>query len=101
MTVRLRVNNLGKSYSNWKGELFRIGSWVGLPFRPSSEDWVLRGVNFSVGAGESVGIIGQNGAGKSTLLKLIVGTAQPTEGYVEKQGRVAAILELGMGFAVR
>jgi lipopolysaccharide transport system ATP-binding protein len=45
-------------------------------------------------------VTGHSGAGKSTLLKLITGTSRPTEGNVWVKGRVAAILELGMGFNV-
>jgi lipopolysaccharide transport system ATP-binding protein len=60
--------------------------------------WVMQGVSFAVQPGEAVGIIGINGAGKSTLLKMITGTTQATTGSVHITGRVAALLELGMGF---
>lgn len=73
--------------------------WLDPRGKPRHElHWVQQGLNFEVRAGEAVGIIGMNGAGKSTLLKMIVGTTQPTTGSVEMTGRVAALLELGMGF---
>lgn len=98
MSGELHVRSLGKAYRRWSSELLRALSWFGLPVRPSEEHWVLKGVTFSVEGGQAVGIVGQNGAGKSTLLKLITGTTLPTEGAVWRSGRVAAILELGMGF---
>ncbi|MBD8529899.1 MULTISPECIES: ABC transporter ATP-binding protein [unclassified Massilia] len=98
MSGELQVLNLGKSYRRWGGELRRMASWFVPTIAPREERWVLRHVNFEVRAGEAIGIIGQNGAGKSTLLKMITGTVQPTEGAVHMRGRVAAILELGMGF---
>jgi branched-chain amino acid transport system ATP-binding protein len=39
---------------------------------------VLDGVDFSVSAGEAVGVVGPNGAGKTTLLSLLVGAHAPT-----------------------
>ena len=98
MSGELHVRNLGKSYRKWGGELRRMASWFSPGIAPREEHWVLRNVSFTVRPGEAIGIIGQNGAGKSTLLKLVTGTTQPTEGDLFMSGRVAAILELGMGF---
>ncbi|WP_151636852.1 ABC transporter ATP-binding protein [Noviherbaspirillum aerium] len=96
----IHVTNLGKAYKQYRNQWSRLAEWIS----PSSAavrhhlKWVLRDINFKIESGEAVGIIGINGAGKSTLLKLITGTAQPTTGNVTIHGKVAALLELGMGF---
>jgi len=62
------------------------------------EFWALRGVNFSIEDGESLGVIGENGSGKSTLLKIIANVLRPDRGSVKVSGKIAPILELGVGF---
>jgi len=94
----LSVKDVGKAFRSYGSEWQRFARWFGLSATPSEENWVLRHVSFDVQKGESIGIIGMNGAGKSTLLKMITGTLQPTEGKIQVHGRIAAILELGMGF---
>jgi branched-chain amino acid transport system ATP-binding protein len=47
---------------------------------------VLDGVDFSVGAGDAVGIVGPNGAGKTTLLNVLAGSLRPDAGRVELRG---------------
>lgn len=95
----ITVSNLGKAYKHYPSRWARLAEWLS-PFHRSrhSLQWILQDISFSINPGEAVGIIGTNGAGKSTLLKLITGTIQPTTGSVQITGRLAALLELGMGF---
>ena len=93
------VSNLGKAYKQYPTRWSRLREWL-LPFQGPQHKlkWILQDISFTVQPGQAVGLIGINGAGKSTLLKLITGTTQPTTGHVHLEGRVAALLELGMGF---
>ncbi len=63
-----------------------------------TEFWADKNVTFTLERGEMLGIIGSNGAGKSTLLKAVSGIMVPTEGWIHREGKVAALLELGSGF---
>jgi lipopolysaccharide transport system ATP-binding protein len=93
------VKNLGKKYKRYPNRWARLFEWITFGrYRNHKESWILRNLNFELGDGESLGVIGVNGAGKSTLLKLLTKTSAPSEGTIEVQGRVAALLELGMGF---
>jgi lipopolysaccharide transport system ATP-binding protein len=94
----LRVEGLGKCYREFGSEWRRVLSWFNRGVKPQHEIWTVRDISFEVGRGEAIGIVGHNGAGKSTLLKMITGTLAPSTGRVRCSGRVAAILELGMGF---
>ena len=60
--------------------------------------WALRDVSLAVEAGEAFGVIGPNGSGKTTLLRIMSGIFQPTAGGVSVCGRLAPLLELGLGF---
>ena len=97
--VVLRIQHISKRFEIYDKPRYRLqqmlfGRWKTF-FR---EFWALRDIDFEVKKGECVGIIGPNGAGKSTLLQIVTGTLQPTEGTVERHGRLAALLELGSGF---
>lgn len=96
----VRVENLGKQYRLYDAPQDRLKHMLGWRFGHSygHEFWALRGISFELRRGEMLGIIGRNGSGKSTLLQMIAGTLAPSEGSIQIQGRVAALLELGSGF---
>jgi len=111
--VAIRVDGLGKRFRLGERERYLalrdvLARAVTAPFRRReggngngagrAHIWALRDVSFTVGEGETIGIVGRNGAGKSTLLKLLAGITLPTEGSAEIRGRVGSLLEVGTGF---
>jgi ABC-type polysaccharide/polyol phosphate transport system, ATPase component len=58
----------------------------------------LHDISFTVEQGEALGLLGHNGSGKSTLLQIIAGILLPTSGRVVTRGRVAPLIQLGVGF---
>ncbi|MBF0680379.1 MAG: ABC transporter ATP-binding protein [Devosia sp.] len=96
--IVMNVSGLGKVFRRYSHELYRVLRWFGVNAPIAEERWVLKDISFDVQSGQALGIVGRNGAGKSTLLKLITGTMRPSTGGVTINGKIAAILELGMGF---
>ena len=93
----LRVRSVGKEYKLYPSPRSRLRALLTGKATHRSH-WALRDVSFELQRGECVGVIGDNGAGKSSLLKLLAGTMHPSQGSIERVGRVTAILELGAGF---
>lgn len=105
--ISVRVENLSKCYQIYerpenrlKQSLYpRIQKLLGqAPKNYYREFWALKDVSFEVTKGQTFGIIGRNGSGKSTLLQILCGILNPTAGFVDVKGKVAALLELGSGF---
>jgi ABC-type polysaccharide/polyol phosphate transport system ATPase subunit len=92
--------NLGKRYFRRGGQSASslFGRLAGRSGPKADPFWCLRGANFEIPAGRTVGVIGPNGSGKSSLLGLTAGTITPTEGHVRTHGRISSLLELGAGF---
>lgn len=95
----IRASEISKRYKIYNNAYLRLLDWL----TPSSlkfyrEFWALDKISFEFNRGESLGIIGTNGAGKSTLLKILCGISKPTGGGYSVDGRIASLLDLGLGF---
>ena len=95
----IRVKDVTKVYRLYNRNRDRVIDALGLSkTKHYREHYALKHLNFDVAKGETVGIIGTNGSGKSTILKIITGVLSPTDGSLEVDGRISALLELGAGF---
>lgn len=97
--VAISVKDVSKMYKLFDKNSDRLKDALGFSKKKLyKEHYALHHLSFDVYKGETVGIIGTNGAGKSTILKIITGVLNPTEGELEINGRISALLELGAGF---
>src|SRR3989441_9778414 len=98
LTLAIRAEHLSKTYKLRRERGRTLKETFLRQYAPAEHVQALHDVSFTVEPGGSFGVVGANGSGKSTLLKLLAGTAKPTSGTLEVNGRVTALLEIGAGF---
>ena len=95
--IAIRFTGVSKIYKLYSSSRRRL---LGIFFKrvPHKVKKAVVDMNLTIRRGESVAVLGRNGAGKSTLLKMITGVTFPTDGEIEVNGIVSALLELTSGF---
>jgi lipopolysaccharide transport system ATP-binding protein len=95
------VSKIYRLYGSQRAQLLDVLGLHRLGFakpHAASEFKALDDISLSVPKGHRIGIIGRNGAGKTTLLKLICGNYAPTQGKIQVNGNVQALMNVGLGF---
>ncbi len=103
MEPAVTFEDVGLTYRISSGaRLVSLKAWAIQHLRGQGVKWstvhALDDVNLEVDRGEALGIIGHNGAGKSTLLRVAGGILAPSRGRAVIRGRIAPVIELGIGF---
>lgn len=99
MSAIIKVEGITKEYRLYNRKSDRLREALSLTNKQYyTPFYALKDVSFEVEKGETIGIVGTNGSGKSTLLKILTGVVTQTEGTVEINGKISALLELGTGF---
>ncbi len=93
----IQVQEIAKHYLMYESPAQRMRELL-FGVRRHTRVSAVQPTSFTIHHGEVVGILGRNGAGKSTLLQMIAGTLTPSQGSVDINGKITALLELGSGF---
>jgi ABC-2 type transport system ATP-binding protein len=96
--LSIEVRDVYKSFATNSGTWVPIRERMRQVRNQGERISVLEDISFEVHRGEVFGVVGANGAGKSTLLKLIAGIYPIDSGRIMVGGRVAPLIELGVGF---
>lgn len=100
--ISIRCSNLSKTYVLRENRIRAILADFLLPKKTKKyilgQVDALKNINFEVKKGEVFGILGLNGAGKSTLLGCLSGIIAYDSGTLEINGKINALLRLGVGF---
>ncbi len=95
----IQVQHLSKKYAIYSRPWDKLRESLHLGRRVRHQEfWALQDVSFTVGKGQTLGVIGRNGSGKSTLLQILAGIMRQTRGDCHVAGKISALLELGSGF---
>jgi ABC-type polysaccharide/polyol phosphate transport system ATPase subunit len=96
----LEVHELYKSFSSKESltlDVLKILRRYREKHTPIPKRQVLKGLSFSLGKGEVLGIMGRNGSGKSTLLRILAGILRPDKGQITSQGGISYLPALSAG----
>jgi len=97
LTIRFPV--YGVDAKSLKKHLARVtvGGRLGNSMAGAAEVTAISNLNLELKAGDRLGLIGHNGSGKTTLLRALSGAYEPDDGTIDVHGRIAALLNLGLG----
>jgi lipopolysaccharide transport system ATP-binding protein len=97
LTIRFPV--YGVDAKSLKKHLARVtvGGRLGSSMAGAAEVTAISNLNLELKAGDRLGLIGHNGSGKTTLLRALSGAYEPDDGTIDVHGRIAALLNLGLG----
>lgn len=96
LTIRFPV--YGIDAKSLKKHLARtVGGRLGPSMAGTTEVTAITNLSLELKAGDRLGLIGHNGSGKTTLLRALSGAYEPDEGTIDVHGRIAALLNLGLG----
>jgi lipopolysaccharide transport system ATP-binding protein len=97
--LAIRFPVYGVDAKSLKKHLARVtvGGRLGPSMAGATEVTAISNLNLELKAGDRLGLIGHNGSGKTTLLRALSGAYEPDEGTIDVHGRIAALLNLGLG----
>jgi lipopolysaccharide transport system ATP-binding protein len=95
----IEVEHIAKIYKLYANNTLRLKEALN-PFKKKYhvDFYALKNISFKIMKGTTTGFIGENGSGKSTLLKILTGIIPANEGNIRVNGKISALLELGIGF---